>query len=405
MAASPFAATTAAERLAAYAEITRSGPVVRTVLPNGLPAWLVTGWAEVRQALNDERFEKSGTPVSMLLARLRPQLLPAITSHMLLVDGPDHVRLRRLVAAAFTRRPMEALDGRIADLAEEMLLDELSLRHGPRDVVDLHAEFAYPLPMTVICELLGVPSEHRRPFHDLSTTLIGGIFVAEQTFAEAADQLVDLLRLLVGLKRAQPSDDLITALVAARDGGDRLSDDELTSMIWLLVVAGHETTVNLLSSAVVALLQNPEQLASLRAEPTLIGPAIEELLRYCSPVQVTFPVIAQSDTDLGGVAIAAGDIVVPAVLAANRDVGRFTDPDSLDLGRAPNPHVAFGHGAHHCLGAPLARMEGRIGLSALLARFPDLELAVPAEQVRYRPNFLINGVEKLPVRLGAPAGV
>jgi cytochrome P450 len=274
--------------------------------------------------------------------------------------------------------------------------------------------------MTVICEMLGVPAEHREPFHDLGTTVLAGVFVTEQTFAEAADGLVALLRLLIELKRARPAEDLITALVAARDGSadglhagagpagtgsdgaDRLSDDELTSMIWLLLVAGHETTVNLLSSGVLALLEHPEQLAALRADPTSIGPAVEELLRYCSPVQVTFPVISRADTELGGVPIATGDIVVPVVLAANRDPGRITDPDSLDLARAPNPHVAFGHGPHHCLGAPLARLEARIALTALLTRFPELELAVPAERVRYRPNFLFNGVEELPVFLGAP---
>src|SRR6202012_1867150 len=215
---SPFAATTAADRLAAFAQLAGEGPVARGALPVGLPAWVVTGWAEVREALNDERFRKSGNTISLLLAKLRPALLPALSSHMPAVDGPDHVRLRRLVSAAFTRRPMEALDGRIAEITDD-LLNQLVARHGPRDVVDLHREFALPLPMTVICELLGVPGEFRAEFHELTTTVTGGVFVAEQIFVDAAVRLVDLLRQLVELKRAQPADDLITALVAARDGG------------------------------------------------------------------------------------------------------------------------------------------------------------------------------------------
>jgi len=398
----PFAAITEGARLAAWAELAARGPVVRTVLPNGVPAWLVTGQAECRAALGDERFTKSGTPVSVVLAKVRPHLVPAVATHMLRVDGPDHQRLRRLVAAAFTRRPMEALDDHIREITAA-LLDDLMDRQNAYGVVDLLAEFAYPLPMTVICEMLGLPDEHRPPFRELTATVAGGAFVSEEELGNAVDRLVELLRLLVALKREAPAADLISALVAVRDGGDRLSEDELTSMIFLLVVAGHETTVNLLANGVSALFANPDQLARLRAQPALIGTAVEELLRYCSPLQVTFPAVAGSDTDLGGVAIAAGEVLVPVLLTANRDPARVADPDGLDLAREPNHHVAFGHGAHHCLGAPLARLEARIALPALLDRYPDLELAVAPEALTWRPNFLFNGLDALPVRLGAPS--
>jgi cytochrome P450 len=396
--ADPFAATTESARLAAYAELAEAGPAVRITLPNGLPAWLVTGRAQCRTVLNDERFHKTGTPVGVLMRKLRPHLLSALGSHMLLVDGADHSRLRRLVNAAFTRRPMEALDGRISEITTG-LLNGLAERGA--EPVDLLSEFAYPLPMTVICDMLGMPEHQRASFHAHMTTFSAGVYVDEADFAAAVDGLVEITRHLVTLKRAEPAEDLVSALVAARDGGDQLSEDELTSMIWLLTAAGHETTVNLLASGTAALLTHPEQLARLRAEPALISSAVEELLRFCSPVQVTFPVVATADVELGGVRIPAGEPVVPALLPANR--GAAPGSDALDLGRSTNHHLAFGHGAHHCLGAPLARLEARVALSALLARFPDLQLAVAPDQLRWRPNFLFHGLTELPVRLAAYA--
>ena len=394
VAADPFAATTESARLAAYAELAEAGPVVRITLPNGLPAWLVTRRSECRTVLNDERFNKTGTPVGVLLRKLRPHLVPAISSHMLVTDGSVHTRLRRLVNAAFTRRPMEALDGRIQEITTGLLNGLADRGDQP---VDLLAEFAYPLPMTVICDMLGVPDAYRASFRAQIMTVSAGVYIDEADFAAAADGIVEMMRNLVALKRAEPADDLVSALVAARDGGDQLSEDELTSMIWLLTVAGHETTVNLLASGIAALLTHPEQLARLRAEPALISSAVEELLRFCSPVQVTFPVVATVDTEVAGVRIPAGEPVVPALLPANRGVA--DESDALDLGRSPNHHLAFGHGAHHCLGAPLARLEARIALGALLERFPDLRLAVAPDQLRWRPNFLFHGLTELPVRL------
>lgn len=293
---------------------------------------------------------------------------------------------------------MEALESRIGEIAHE-LLDALPGKAGPDGTVDLIAHFAYPLPMTVICELLGVPVEYREPFRGFSNTANAGLYAGEDQFVAACEGLVGLLRGLVALKRKSPTADLISALVGARDGADQLSEDELTAMIFLLVAAGFETTVNLLASGALALLSHPDQLARLKAEPALIGACVEELLRFISPVQATFPMVADVEVELGGVTIPAGELVAPIPLTANRDPARVADPDSLDIGREHNHHLAFGHGPHHCVGAPLARLEARITLPALFARFPELALAAPAGRLAWQPHFLFHALTELPVQL------
>lgn len=211
--------------------------------------------------------------------------------------------------------------------------------------------------------------------------------------------MVSFLRELVAAKRANPTDDLPSSLVALRDGADQLSEDELTSMAWLLLIAGHETTVNLIGNGVHALLTHPEQLALLRAQPDRVGAVIEELLRFTGPVQVATPRRTTEPVDIGGITISAGQIVIPALLAANRDPACTAQPDTLDITRTDNPHLAFGHGIHHCLGAPLARLEARIALGSLLTRFPQLRLAVPPEHLTWRPGVIMHGLEALPVVL------
>lgn len=389
-----FSGSDGPRRHATNAELAASGPVHRVLLPSGKPAWLIIGYDEVRAALHDPRLVKHREVAQASLNRnqLPPEVFAAMTQHMLNRNPPDHARLRRLVTTAFTRRRVEELAPRIQQITDE-LLDALA----GMVQADLLASFAYPLPITVICELLGIPELRRTEFRAWSTTLAAGMMADPDESATAAAAMVGYLRKLVAVKRADPADDLLSALVAVREGDDRLSEDELTSMGFLLLVAGYETTVNLLGNGVYALLTNPEQLAALRAEPRLLSAAVEELLRFDGPLQMATFRLTSEPVQIGGVTIPARQTVIADLLAANRDPKRFSHPEVLDLTRADNPHLAFGHGIHNCLGASLARLEGRIALGTLLTRFPRLRLAVPAQQLTWRPGLLMNGLTELPV--------
>lgn len=390
-----FDITDGSGRHARYAQLAAAGPVHRITLPTGELAWLITGYTEVRQALHDPRLVKS----DLALANsgrdlLPPEVFAAVASHMLNRNPPDHTRLRRLVTTAFTRRRVEQLAPRIQQITDD-LLDGMA---GATQV-DLIASFALPLPITVICELLGVPADRRAEVHDWSTNFVTGVLAGPDVLVAAVTAMVSYLRELVDTKRTDGADDLLSALVATRYGQDRLSEDELISMVFLLLVAGHETTVSLIGNAVHALLTHPEQLALLRAQPHRLPDAIDEMLRFDPPGQVaTFRWSAEA-VDIGGVIIPAGEIVLAGLLAANRDSACTAKPDELDITRTDNPHLAFGHGIHHCLGAPLARLEGRIALGTLLARFPGLRLAVPAQQLTWRQGVIMNGLAALPVAM------
>ncbi|MGH3900745.1 MAG: cytochrome P450 family protein [Pseudonocardiaceae bacterium] len=393
--AAPFTITDGPQRHATYAELAAAGPVHHIVLPTGEPAWLITGYDEARHALHDPRLIKSAATMAAIgRDLLAPEVFAAMTQHMLNSNPPDHTRLRRLVTAAFTRRRVEQLAPRIQQITDE-LLDAVT----DSAQVDLIDSFAYPLPLTVICELLGVPVDHRTEFRDWSYIVVTGVMAGSDVYVAAVTAMVGYLRELVEAKRAAPADDLLSALIVVRDGEDRLSEDELISMVFLLLIAGHETTVNLIGNGVLALLTHPEQLALLRSQPDRLPAAVEELLRFDGPLQVALARWTAEPVDIGGVTIPAGEIVIPGLLAANRDPACTAYPDTLDITRTDNPHVAFGHGIHHCLGAALARLEGRIALSTLLARFPRLRLAKPAEQLTWRPNVLMNGLATLPVAL------
>jgi len=378
---------------AVHARLRAQRPVSAVIMPGGHPAWLVTGYAEARAALADPRLRKS-TP------GWQPDpdsVYGALDGHMLNRDPPDHERLRRLVNQAFTVRHVERLRPRITAITAE-LLEVMSAQRE----VDLLASFAFPLPITVICELLGIPVADRDDFRKWSASIISDA-VSPEVFHADATAMVRYFRALLAANRRRPGDDLLSALVTTRDEGDRLQENELVSMAFLLMLAGHETTVNLIASGMLALLLNPAELDRLRADPALIGGAVEELLRYVSPVNhATYRVTAEP-VEIGGTCIGAGEVVVVGLSSADRDPCRYADPERLDLGRDSSGHLAFGHGIHYCLGAPLARLEAQIAFTALLDRFGSMRLAVPADSLRWRPSTLIPGLEALPVRL-FPAG-
>jgi cytochrome P450 PksS len=282
---------------------------------------------------------------------------------------------------------------RIQQLSEE-LLDRAQHRNG----MDVIADYALPIPVTVICEMLGIPAEDRVGFHRWSNAIVAAT-AAPSAFRilPAAWRFVRYLRRVIAAKRERPADDLISALLQAEEAGDRLSQHELEAMVFLLVVAGHETTVNLIGNAVLALLEWPEQCERLRADPRLDATAVEELLRYYSPVEVATERYAREDFQIGETTIPGGALVYGVLASANRDATQFEEPDRLDVGREKNKHLAFGQGIHYCLGAPLARLEGQIALRTLLDRRPGLKLAVPRESLRWKSGLNLRGLEALPV--------
>ncbi|MQA84912.1 MAG: cytochrome P450 [Streptosporangiales bacterium] len=372
----------------AYAQLRRSRSVGPVTLPSGLRAWAVTGFEEAWELLADPRLAKD----IRRFAHLRDVALPPeLNLHMLNLDPPDHTRLRRLVTKAFTARRVEALRPRIEQIAAE-LLDAMAQQRS----ADLIEAFAFPLPITVICELLGIPSGDRGDFRRWSNAVVSGRATRDE-LPEAVAGLIAYAKKLIAAKRAEPSDDLLSALTAARDEDDRLSEAELISMIFLLLIAGHETTVNLIGTGTFHLLTHPDQIALLRDDPSLLPSAIEELLRYDGPVEVATTRITAEPVEIAGVTIPAGEPVLVALAAVDRDPDRFPGPDRLDLTRGDAQHVAFGHGIHYCLGAPLARMEGQIAIGALLSRFPSLALAVRPGDLVWRPGLLLRGLAALPV--------
>ncbi|WP_067562455.1 cytochrome P450 family protein [Nocardia acidivorans] len=373
------------------------GPVRRVRFPDGVIRWIILGYAEGRAALADPRLHKDIARIDALVSAKRstpptdPRQL-ALVTHMLNIDPPEHTRLRKLVGKAFTAHRVAGLRPRIEEITTA-LLDAVE----GREDVDLLREFAVPLPITVICELLGVPLTEREEFQQWTRDLVGVVGLeAERTRAALA--MATYLTRLVRAKQAAPQDDLLSGLIAVGADGDALTEAELVAMSFLLLVAGYETTVNLIANGTLALLRDPARLAALRADPAAIPDAVEEFLRYDGPVNLstvryTAEPITVADTD-----IPAGELVYVSLAAANRDPGRYPNPDSLDPTRTPAPHLAFGHGIHFCLGAPLARLEARIAFSALLQRFPDLHLS-PAATIEWQSSTLIRGLLDLPVRL------
>lgn len=314
------------------------------------------------------------------------------------LDPPDHTRLRGLVMKAFTPRMVERLRPRVEEIVNG-LLDSVAAR-GEFDLV---TDFAYPLPVTVIAEMLGVPPADWEKFRGWSSTLAASLdpMITSEKLAAALvarNALMGYFKGIIAERRADPREDLITGLIAAEEEGRALTEIELLVMLNLLLVAGHETTVNLVGNGILALLRNPDQQERLRAHPELIETAVEEMLRYDSPVQLTSR-IAVADAELGGKTIGKGQTVMLLLGAANHDPEVYTDPESMDLGRTPNPHLSFSRGIHFCLGAPLARIEGQVAIGSMIARFPNLRLAHPDQPVLWREQLVLRGLESLPLRV------
>ena len=380
-----------------YACLREEAPVFHVRLSRTRQGWLLTRYEDVFEALRDRRLGKDKRSGDKSARRAH---IPWVTSflaplerNMLDLDPPDHTRLRGLVHKAFTPRLIERLRARIQSLTDEYL-DRVAARRE----IELVADYALPLPATIIAEMLGVPAEDRHRFHAWSSKIV--------TVTGATDLLTALpsvisfmryLRSFIEERRSAPRDDLISALVQAEEAGDTLTADEILGMVFLLLVAGHETTVNLISGGALALLQHPEQLDLLKREPAHMETAVEELLRYVSPVEIATERYAREEVTYSGTTIPRGALVLTVLGSANRDHRQFVDPDTLDLTRAPNRHVAFGQGVHYCLGAPLARLEAQIAFETLLRRCPDLKLAVSPERLQWRHGLFLRGLKRLPL--------
>lgn len=378
------------------ADLVEQGPVLKAELPDGSAAWLVTGFSEVRQVLVDQRFSRA-LATSPDRARQGVEVIAAGSINGM--DPPEHSRLRKLVAAAFTARRVERLRPQVADIVAE-LIDGLLARSCPADLV--HG-FSLPLPVRVICEMLGVPASDQNKFHGWSDAMLGDWSRDQEEMAAAYTAMGGYIAGLIALKRRQPGDDLMTALIAARDGSDRLSEEELVNLCAGLLLAGHETTANQINVSLLTLLEHPAELARLRADAGLIPGAVEELLRFCQLSNgIPLARVTTEDVSLGGVTILAGEVVLTLSNAANRDPAVFSDPGRLDLSREAGLHLAFGAGIHHCLGAQLARMELQEALRGLLWRLPGLRLAVPAEQLRFKARMMLNSLHELPASWDQP---
>lgn len=387
----PFNVAEALDLDPLYAQLRAQEPLSRVKLPYGEEAWLATRYEDVKVVLGDPRFSRAET-----MERDEPRLRPRQqVGGILSMDPPDHTRLRRLVAKAFTQRRVEKLRPRTQDIADG-LVGSMIERGGPVDVVEA---FALPLPITVICELLGVPFEDREDFRVWSDAFLSTSKLTAEQVTDYTDRMMDYIAGLIAQRRAEPADDLITGLIAARDEHDKLSEDEMVRLAAGILVAGHETTASQIPNFLHVLLTHPEQLRRLRADLDLIPSAVEELLRFVPlGVGAGFARYATEDVELGGVLVRAGEPVLSSIGSANRDEAVFDDPETVDLARAEASHVGFGHGPHHCLGAQLARMELQVALRTLLTRLPGLDFPnSPEQDVTWKTGLLVRGPQRMMV--------
>jgi cytochrome P450 len=433
----------AADPYPAYAWLREHAPVRKTRLPSGVEAWLVTRYADARQALADQRLSKNPAHHKERSAHGKGKVgIPGersanLMTHLLNIDPPDHTRLRRLVSKAFTPARVAEFEPRVRELTERFI-DAIIARQQPGGLgqaqaqtqtlgqvlgsggavlgeADLIHEFAFPLPIYAICDMLGVPSQDQDDFRDWAGMMLRHEKGPRGGVGRAVKKMRAYLAELIERKRAHPGDDLISGLIRASDHGEHLSANEAAAMAFILLFAGFETTVNLIGNGTYALLRHPGERrrlqAALRREGEdagsgrgevgegegMLASAVEELLRYDGPVEMATWRFATTPLTLGGQRIAEGEPVLVVLAAADRDPSRFSDPDTLDLGRRESGHLGYGHGIHYCLGAPLARLEARTALAALLRRLPDLELAADPAELRWRGGLIMRGLRSLPV--------
>ncbi|MFI6361628.1 cytochrome P450 [Nocardia sp. NPDC050630] len=392
-----------------YEELRAEGPVHPVELNTGVRAWLVVDLDVAREVLRHPAIRKDPRTDASRKARGLPidetgvgAVNARISYHLLNTDPPGHARLRRLVAPAFAPARIEALTPRVLAIADE-LLDRIAAGGAGR--VDLLSEYAFPLPITVICELLGVPVADRADFREWSRIIVELSTATPEEVRQATDAIADYFERLVIRRRAEgPGEDLVSDLIAANADGDRLTDDELISMVFLILVAGHETTVNLIGNTVLTLLSDPARYRALHGNIEAVPALIEEMLRYDGPVNVATLRYTTEPITLGGTEIPSGEMVLVALGSANHDERHFADAAEFDPQRSTSGHLAFGHGIHYCLGAGLARLEARIAITRLVEQYPDLRLAADGGELRWRESMLIRGLQDLPVELaGAPA--
>jgi len=388
-----------------YEVLRRSAPVSRAFSKQllGGTGYMLTRHEHVLLLHSDVRFSSDPTSTSQgssFLMRHLPRMFRLLMSSMVYKDDPDHARLRRLVNKAFTPRMVQQMTGEIERIVTE-LFDKVEQRGG--EIIDLVGDVAVPLPLSVISTMLGVGNEDRNEFHVLMERFVvrlgSGSAADTMRAVPTARKLYAVLERLAEQRRAQPDDGLISALLAASEDGDSLSPDEVMAMIFLLMLAGHDTTANLIGSSAVALIEHPEQAERLRAEPALIPTAVEELLRFTTPVPCGAARTLLDDVEVDGTTMAKGSKVLGMIISANRDESVFERPDDLDLGREPNRHLTFAFGKHFCLGNQLARLEGQIAIGELVRRFPAMRLAVPRDDLRYKPVQALRGFRSLPLQL------
>ncbi|HEX4206777.1 MAG TPA: cytochrome P450 [Ktedonobacteraceae bacterium] len=382
-----------------YARAREQGPLYQFAQYDEHAGWMVMRYEDAEEILRDPRFIKHIRSLIPPEERRAPDsplamALEQINNHMLSSDPPDHTRLRGLVSKAFTPRMIEQWRPRIQEITDA-LLDAVQ-EHGEMDLI---SDFAFPLPMTVISEMLGIPDADRQQFRTWSNMIINS-FGSQENFEQIIPDMMAFAQYLFGYieqRRQHPQDDLVSKLLLAEEAGDKLAQNELISMIFLLLVAGHETTVNLLGNGMLALLLHPRQIEKLQQQPDLIRSAVEELLRYNGPLYTATGRWASEDVNYKGTMIKRGDAVIIGLSSANHDGQQFADGEDLDITRKENQHLAFGKGIHYCLGAPLARLEGQIAISTLFRRFPNLHLNTDPRALTWRPGTLVHGLNELPV--------